>query len=40
MKKRIGIIGYGMVASSNHKSSYRLAEDFEISAVFDIREAA
>ena len=40
MKKRIGIIGYGWVASVNHRNSYALAKDAEIVAVCDVKEAA
>lgn len=40
MKKKIGIIGYGWVASANHRSSYNLAKDAEIVAVCDVRPEA
>ena len=40
MKKRVGIIGYGMVASSNHKASYKLSAEAEVVAVCDINEKA
>lgn len=40
MKKRVGIIGYGMVASSNHKKSYARAKDAEVVAVCDINPKA
>ena len=36
MKTKVGIIGYGWVASSNHKRSYAIAKDVEIVAVCDI----
>ena len=40
MKKRIGIIGYGWVASYNHKKSYEKANDAQIVAVCDVRPEA
>ena len=40
MKKRVGIIGYGMVASSNHKKSYARAKDAEVVAVCDVNKQA
>lgn len=40
MKTKVGIIGYGWVASANHKSSYDLTKDVEITAVCDINPAA
>lgn len=40
MKRKIGIVGYGMIASGCHKNSYKIADGAEITAVCDIREAA
>lgn len=40
MKNKIGIIGYGGVARTNHKNSYRLAKDAEVVAVCDINPRA
>lgn len=40
MRKRIGIIGYGWVASANHKNSYSITKNAEIVAICDINEAA
>ena len=40
LKKKVGIIGYGWVASANHRSSYSHANDVEIVAVCDINPAA
>lgn len=38
--KRIGIIGYGMVASGNHKRAYSITEDAKVVAVCDLKPAA
>ncbi len=40
LKRKVGIIGYGWVASVNHKNSYDLVKDAEIVAVCDVREEA
>ncbi len=40
MKKKIGIIGYGWVADSNHRSSYAHTKDIEITAVCDVNPDA
>jgi len=40
MKTRVGIIGYGMVGSSNHKNSYRLTQDAVVAAVCDLNPQA
>lgn len=40
MKNRIGIIGYGGVAGSNHRASYKLAKEAQIVAVCDVNPKA
>lgn len=40
MRNRIGIIGYGWVASANHRNSYKLSQDAEIVAVCDVNPKA
>lgn len=40
MKNKIGIIGYGWVASENHRNSYKLSEDAQIVAVCDVNPEA
>lgn len=40
MKNKIGIIGYGWVASENHRNSYQLSKDAQIVAVCDVNPEA
>lgn len=40
MKNKIGIIGYGWVASANHRASYKLSDDARIVAVCDVNPKA
>lgn len=40
MRNKIGIIGYGWVASANHRNSYKLSKDAEIVAVCDVKPTA
>ncbi|HBF86609.1 MAG TPA: hypothetical protein DDW54_02910 [Clostridiales bacterium] len=40
MKRKVGIIGYGWVASENHRWSYSQAKDVEIAAVCDVKRDA
>lgn len=40
MKTKVGIIGYGGVARTNHKLSYGVAKDAEVVAVCDVNPAA